>query len=308
MNRQNKWLYGLIIGGCFAVLAMGGVNLWAFRSKQLSRQYETTVRADFKRKDYQKTIEDATKLIQHDHNSEPGYALRASAYYHLGNYDKAISDEAQAICFSKTKKQSATHYNDRGVYLAGKKDWGAAIADYSMALTADPNQWQSYYGRGIAYYRLKRYPQALLDCNRAIEIKPDSVICYAHRSAVYDAMGDKANALADCQKALELKPTDATTWTDLGWAQYLAGDYAASIESNRRAIELDKSVITPQFNIALCLAMQNKAKEACQAYREAIAIGSTERRGAASKELQEAMKKHPDIPALRQAVRVFQGQ
>ena len=57
-------------------------------------------------------------------------------------------------------------------YLADKKEYDKAIADYTEATRLAPNEAHTYYGRGFARLNKKEYDKAIADFNEAIRLDP----------------------------------------------------------------------------------------------------------------------------------------
>lgn len=62
----------------------------------------------------------------------------------------------------------AEAYYNRGNTHATLNEYDRAIADYTQAITIDPNLVQAYNKRGLTYHKLGRYEEALADYTQAI--------------------------------------------------------------------------------------------------------------------------------------------
>nr|WP_275994404.1 GUN4 domain-containing protein [Argonema antarcticum] len=70
-----------------------------------------------------------------------------------------------------------------------------AIADFTQALTINPNFSLAYYQRAQCYLKLKKYQQAIEDNARVIRIEPDDGDAYAQRGRLYALIGDTTTDL-----------------------------------------------------------------------------------------------------------------
>jgi len=56
-----------------------------------------------------------------------------------------------------------------------------AIADYSQAITLDPEHPAAYNNRGFIYYRTGDLDKAMIDFDQAIQLSPDEADAYYNR-------------------------------------------------------------------------------------------------------------------------------
>ena len=88
------------------------------------------------------------------------YSARASVYYDLEQYDKAIADYGQVL---ELDPNNVDAYYFRGTaYYALEQD-DKAIADFTAAIQLNPQYQDAYLLRGTSYYFEKRYAEALAD-------------------------------------------------------------------------------------------------------------------------------------------------
>jgi hypothetical protein len=88
-------------------------------------------------------------------------------------------------------------YTNRGNKLFQLKHYDEAIADFTKAIAAYPNDELVYGSRAKAYYFLGKYREALPDYDKAIALKPDSKRLYYDRALTYRALGNFAAAQED---------------------------------------------------------------------------------------------------------------
>jgi tetratricopeptide (TPR) repeat protein len=105
------------------------------------------------RKDYDRSIADASRMIQLEPQNADHYLLRNAAYNEKGENDKAIADCDQILRFDSN---STAAYNNRGAAYYDKGEHDRAIADYNQALrlnipetwtTRARSLWASFWGR-----------------------------------------------------------------------------------------------------------------------------------------------------------------
>jgi protein O-mannosyl-transferase len=95
-------------------------------------------------------------------------------------------------------------YTNRGNKLFQLRRYDEAIADFSKAIAAYPDDELLYGSRAKAYYFLGKYQEALLDFDRAIALKPDNKRFYYDRALAYRALGNFVAAQEDFRKSCVL--------------------------------------------------------------------------------------------------------
>ncbi|MDR0602537.1 MAG: tetratricopeptide repeat protein, partial [Treponema sp.] len=112
--------------------------------------------------------------------------------------------------------QTAGTFLDRGIAFASRKDYEAAIADFSRAIALDPQNKIAYRDRGEAYYSKGDYDRAIADFGQAIRLDPADAVAYNNRGLVYRAKWDYDRAIADYTQAIRLDPADAAAYINRG--------------------------------------------------------------------------------------------
>jgi tetratricopeptide (TPR) repeat protein len=96
-------------------------------------------------------------------------------YFRMGEYDKAIADFTQAISINPN---TTDVYILRGFAYDEKQDYDKAIADYTQAIRLDPKYATAYGNRGNVYSNKGDYDKAIADLPRqsaSIQIVPMSI-------------------------------------------------------------------------------------------------------------------------------------
>ncbi|RJS85559.1 tetratricopeptide repeat protein [Methanophagales archaeon] len=175
---------------------------------------------------YDKALELSKKYV---HLTETkGYALgdyaymsRGKCYYHLKEYDKAISDFKKVID-DYDSHYEALAYRYLGMAYSEKGDDEKAKGYFEKAIELCTQQIdrggitipEAYYERGLTYMELKEYDRAIPDFKKVIELKSMSYREYghenyyneAHRSSgiAYSYVNETDKAKEYFEKAIEL--------------------------------------------------------------------------------------------------------
>lgn len=130
-------------------------------------------------------------------------AVRGQAFRGKRNYDKAIAAFSAA---HDADPDDPAYINARGFTYEQKGDDDHAMADYNLALQMHWNFPGALYNRGTLYMRKGALQSALDDFNAALKIKPDFYNALADRGRVETINRDFDAALADFAEAERLKP------------------------------------------------------------------------------------------------------
>ena len=155
---------------------------------------------------------------------------------------------------------------DEGDAKFAKRDYDAAIVDYTKGIEQNTNDAFAYNKRGAAKAYRGDLDGAIVDFNKAIELKPDDILGYCNRGFAKQTKFDFDGAVADFNKAIALKPDDNNIKNLVWFAQdestkpkpvlYLRrgiakrevdGDLAGAIAEYNKAIEAKLILQKPTF-------------------------------------------------------------
>jgi tetratricopeptide (TPR) repeat protein len=88
-----------------------------------------------------------------------------------------------------SRAATASSYLERGNTWYAKGEFERALADYSLAIAADPSLAAAYFNRGAVRQRKGDAEGALSDYNRALELNPRDAQAYFNRGLLYHERG-----------------------------------------------------------------------------------------------------------------------
>ena len=123
----------------------------------------------------------------------------------------------------------------RGVAYSHKKDYAAAIADYTESIRLNPNDAVNYQRRGHAYMDIKNSDRAFADYTQMIRIEP-TAYNYGIRCFNNAIVGRLQQALADCNEAIRINPKSVRSsrglvYLKLGKFDQAIADYDAALKN-----------------------------------------------------------------------------
>ncbi len=102
--------------------------------------------------------------------------------------------------------ESAQKWFNAGLSSFNNRDYDQAIAEFTEALTIDPDHIDARRRRGSAYMRTCRMPEAIRDFNRALALSPADARTYNLRGLAYASIGRHDHAVSDYDRAVAIDP------------------------------------------------------------------------------------------------------
>jgi len=121
-------------------------------------------------------------------------------YYDLEQYEKAISNYNKAI---QLNPNDANTYNGRGLAYYDLEQYENAISNYNKAIQLNPNDANTYNGRGLAYYKLEQYKKAISDFKQAIELNLETARIFYFQGNAYKKLREYQKAISSYTRAIE---------------------------------------------------------------------------------------------------------
>ncbi len=141
----------------------------------------------------------------------------ASAHYNLGvvlqtqnRAEEAARQYQLAISSSVDPIEAAQAHNNLGIMYLQANDSAHAMSELGAAIDLNPNEMNSYIGRGMIELKSWNLDGAIADFSRATEIAPSPLACYWLGRAL-ETKGDSRGAASAYAAALQMSPgmTDA---------------------------------------------------------------------------------------------------
>jgi tetratricopeptide (TPR) repeat protein len=156
--------------------------------------------------DFRGAIAILDQAVADNPSNTVAYTVRGTAYRKIGDYQRAIDDCTKAIQVDPTSDaafcQRAFAYQESDL----PDHTEHAFADANESIKLNHTDALAYVLRGNALLERKEYQAALDDFTKATELKSQSFAGHGGRARVYRAMGEMANARAEIRKALLCNP------------------------------------------------------------------------------------------------------
>jgi tetratricopeptide (TPR) repeat protein len=164
----------------------------------------------------------------------------ASAHYNLGivlqEQNRTVEAARQyglALRFSADHSEMAQAHNNLGVLFLQTKDFVAAGKEFDAAIALNPNEVNSYVGRGIVERQTWQFPAAVADFTRAAALSPSASTYFLLGNSLED-IRDYAQAEKAYEAVLQLAPDAADARTRLESVRSKAAGATSPLKSSTR--------------------------------------------------------------------------
>jgi lipoprotein NlpI len=153
-------------------------------------------------------------------------------------------DHEIAICTRAIESRAlppsdlAVAYYYRATAWADKKMTDKSIADYTLAVQADPDLGVAYYNRALAQGQRGNYDAAIADYSESIRVDPEFSAAFNNRAQAFAAQGLAERAIPDFDEAIRLEPELARAWFGRGLAHFNAGHFDVAANDLAEAARL----------------------------------------------------------------------
>lgn len=165
------------------------------------------------KRDYKNALQDSSRLLELQPNSEIGYANRAAARMFLGDVEGAISDCDAGLKNIASDSGKALLYNNRGTAYRLQENYPEAMSNYNLAMSAalNPNQRKMIHpavltNQGILYYLMQEYDNARVYFQQGLDLNNHFYKAMAGLAAARFKLGQAEKALKLWKDLMALEP------------------------------------------------------------------------------------------------------
>jgi tetratricopeptide (TPR) repeat protein len=135
------------------------------RAAEWERKRPADTEAALTRKARLLAVEESSQAIKLQPDRWEAWNGRASAYFHLQQWEPAITDFSRAI---ELAPQVHTNWFHRGHAYLQLAQWDKAAADFTKVIEGWPDAPEGWYLRALAYAQLSQPEKAITDLRQAI--------------------------------------------------------------------------------------------------------------------------------------------
>jgi protein O-mannosyl-transferase len=129
----------------------------------------------------------------------------ATVLHRQNQLEAAMHEYQLALAYTADPTEAAQTHNNLGVLLTQRNQPASAISEFTAAIRANPDEQNSYLGRGSLEYLEHNLDAALADFSRAAQIAP-SPVAYFWLGRTLEDKGELQAAIRAYEKALQMAP------------------------------------------------------------------------------------------------------
>lgn len=188
------------------VLAVSLLSAPAVADKATARDYFDAAAVAFTDKNYEEVIAQINNVLAISSGDMSDYYRRGHSYESLGQFDKAMEDYSKLI---ELDSNLEVGYLLRGILKTTHISPEEGLFDLDKVIELDPDNTHAYTYRGIANLKLFNYEEALLNFDKVVELDPKNTDALLNKSSALVKIKRYQDAIQAINHLLEINPQDA---------------------------------------------------------------------------------------------------
>jgi tetratricopeptide (TPR) repeat protein/predicted aspartyl protease len=173
-------------------------------------------------------ISNSQKKVYFTYNGGSVFRLDAPVRQQQAQAAPIAQPDAAAPASAEGPK-TAAEFAARGAASAARRDFPAAIADYTRAIALEPDNARHYRARAMARLGARQPVLAMADLDEALKRQPNDADALMRRGELYLATRDPDRAKGDFEAAIKLAPDNPNLPAQAGVAYARAGLFEPAI-------------------------------------------------------------------------------
>jgi tetratricopeptide (TPR) repeat protein len=179
------------------------------------------------------------------------YRHRGGCYYHLGQFDDALTDWRQQV---RIGPLFGPDHSNLGLALRQKGKLDEAIAAHREAIRLKPDYVDAHLNLGVALAGRGKLDEAIAAAREAIRLKPDYGCAYNNLSEALLSKGEIDQAISASKEAVRLGPNHVDHRRNLGEHLVAKGAFAEAVACMSATLRLYPDDASAHEHIAWLLA------------------------------------------------------
>lgn len=220
--------------------------------------------------DLGKCSETLFQIFQLTSNSALAYDLKGVLALKENNPKEAHADFSKAL---SVDPQMVVALHNRAIssrLLGNDED---ALADLSKAIEIGQNNAMSLFNRALLHKETGDYNAALKDYDAAIALDDEFEKAIYNRAFTLKLLGNYTDAMMDVDEILFDKPDSPEALNMRGSINFLFGNYNEAINDYTRALDYRPEFAEAQYNRGLSRLSSNLFSDGCQDLKESSELG-----------------------------------
>lgn len=240
---------------------------------EYSELYYARSRIHYESEKYDECIKWAEKGLELKPEFEELILMKVKARMMQKEYQAALKDLDSVLI--KINSRNLMGWMLKGEIMRTQKNYPGGIDALTRAIEIDPQNFVSFYNRGICYAQSKNFDAAYKDIQRGMEIdSTERWIGYNNIAffILFEQKDYKA-AMELFDKALKMNPEFDYALNNRGYAKLQMNDLKGAREDITKALELNKENAYAYKTYAQLLIAEKKEKQACEKLHKALELG-----------------------------------
>ncbi|THD56437.1 aspartyl protease family protein [Phenylobacterium sp.] len=180
-------------------------------------------------------VSNSQKRLYFTYNGGPVFRLDDTSGAQLAKADAAAAasvaaNAPPADAAGAEAPKTAPDFARRASAFAARREYERAVADYSQAITLEPDNGPYYRARAMARLGARQPVLAMADLDEALKRQPNDPEALMRRGELYLQARDAQRGKADFEQAIKLAPENADLPAQAGFAYSRAGLFQPAIE------------------------------------------------------------------------------
>lgn len=197
--------------------------------------YNNIAAVYFEQKEYEKCIEECNKAIEVGRENRADFKLIAKSFTRIGNAYKKLGDLYKAKTFYE--KSMSEHRTPEIRATLAEVD--KLIKEQEKKAYIDPEKAEQEKELGNDFFKKGDYATAVKHYSEAIKRNPDEAKYYSNRAACYTKLAAFDLGLKDCETCLKLDPKFIKGWIRKGKIHQGMQQASNASSAYQKALELD---------------------------------------------------------------------
>ena len=208
-------------------------------------------------------------------NRADEHYLRGKIYLEEGRYQKALKAFDESIRSQKADAEdnwlAQGHYQKASAYYA-LEEFGKAVSEYKNSITLNPNSVVIYNALGITHSELKQYDAALDAYKKALELTPKTAEPHYNIGLVYLKQGTFPLAAKTFKQAIAIDRKWSDAHYGLAEVYLKQGLLSQAEKSYLEAVRLNPSGTGAILGLGQVYAKQKRFDDAVTQFEKVIAL------------------------------------
>lgn len=216
-------------------------------------------------------------ILQQSFFSEPMPSEEASALewlnwgnqqWRIGKYREAVKAFDRAVTLNPDFYQA---YYAKGVAFYGQEKYREAVAAFDRANQINPGIYEIWRLKAVTLQQIKKYPESLIAIEKAIQLNPSDAVLHIYRGSSLFALERYEEAKNAYTKAIELNPT-YFAYSFRADAYFGLRDYPIALSDYNKLVELQPNSFLSYIGRGSALFAMGDEQAALADYTKAIAL------------------------------------